>query len=117
MGHDITAIRKSSIEKNSNDELSYIRIGAWNNYKAYMLYEALNAQDCNAGVSGNGVEREFSPDELKIAISKFKYMTGESKEDIIAEVIGDEDMEYNNEDIMRFLTDIQVDEPVIIEFY
>ena len=61
MGHDITAIRKSSTK-----ELSYIRIGAWNRHKAYMLYEALNAHNCNGGVSGNGREREFTPDESKI---------------------------------------------------
>ena len=141
MGHDITAIRKSSEE-----ELSYIRIGAWNRHKAYMLYETLNAEDCNGGVSGNGREREFTSDELKIALSKFKYLMGEPKDEIIAEMessegaknseeflttlstaltgrpleksdISSEEIEHNNEDILRFLTEIQVNEPVVIHFY
>lgn len=141
MGHDITAIRKSS-----DQELSYIRIGAWNRHKAYMLYETLEAQNCNGGVSGNGREREFTSDELKIALSKFKYMLGEPRDQIIAEVessegaknsdefltalstaltgrpleksdIDSETIEHNNEDILRFLTEIQVNEPVIIQFY
>lgn len=141
MGHDITAIRKSSTK-----ELSYIRIGAWNRHKAYMLYEALNAHSCNGGVSGNGREMEFTPDELKIALSKFKYMLGEPRDQIIAEMessegakqsdefleaimqaltggapeksdIDSETIEHNNEDILRFLTEIQVNEPVIIQFY
>ena len=81
MGHDITAIRKSSTK-----ELSYIRIGAWNRHKAYMLYEALNAHSCNGGVSGNGREREFTSDELKISLAKFKYMLGEPQDQIIAEM-------------------------------
>lgn len=148
MGHDITAIRKSSIEKDSDEnELSYIRIGAWNHHKAYMLYEALNAHNCNGGVSGNGREREFTPDELKIALSKFKYMLGEPRDQIIAEMessegakaadefLGalmealmaeapeksesddDDGIKHNNEDILRFLTEIQVNEPVVIQFY
>lgn len=148
MGHDITAIRKSSIEKESDDELSYIRIGAWNRHKAYMLYEALDAQECNGGVSGNGREREFTPDELKIALAKFKYMLGEPRDQIIAEMessdgakaadkfLGalmkaltgrapeksqsdddDDGIKHNNEDILRFLTEIQVNEPVVIQFY
>ena len=148
MGHDITAIRKSSIEKDSDEnELSYIRIGACNRHKAYMLYEALNAHNCNGGVSGTGEEMEFTPDELKIALAKFKYMLGEPRDQIIAEMessegakaadefLGalmealtgrapeksesddEEDIKYNNEDILRFLTEIQVDEPVVIQFY
>ncbi len=148
MGHDITAIRKSSIEKDSDEnELSYIRIGAWNHHKAYMLYEVLNAHSCNGGVSGNGREREFTSDELKIALAKFKYMLGEPRDQIIAEMessewakAADEFMEAvmkaliggapeksqsdndnvikdNNEDILRFLTEIQVNEPVVIQFY
>jgi hypothetical protein len=142
MGHDITAIRKSAPE-----ELSYIRIGAWNRHKAYMLYEALSAHNCNGGVSGNGGEKEFTPDELKIILAKFKYMLGEPRDQIIAEMESsegakaadefmrglmkalmaevpeksesddDDDIKYNNEDILRFLTEIQVDEPVVIQFY
>ena len=148
MGHDITAIRKSTIEKDSDEnELSYIRIGAWNRHKAYMLYEALNAHSCNGGVSGNGREREFTSDELKIALAKFKYMLGEPRDQIIAEMESsgeakrsdefleaimqaltwgapekkqsddDDVIKHNNEDILRFLTEIQVNEPVVIQFY
>jgi hypothetical protein len=29
----------------------------------------------------------------------------------------DDEIKYNNEDILRFLTEIQVDEPVVIQFY
>ena len=148
MGHDITAIRKSTIEKDSDEnELSYIRIGAWNHHKAYMLYEVLNAHSCNGGVSGNGREREFTSDELKISLAKFKYMLGEPRDQIIAEMessegaktadefLGalmkaltggapekkqsddDDVIKHNNEDILRFLTEIQVNEPVVIQFY
>ena len=142
MGHDITAIRKSSTK-----ELSYIRIGAWNRHKAYMLYEALNAHSCNGGVSGNGEEREFASGELKIALAKFRYMLGEPREQIIADMESsegakaadeflvtlmkaltggtteksqsdnDDVIKDNNEDILRFLTEIQVNEPVVIQFY
>jgi len=141
MGHDITAIRKSSTK-----ELSYIRIGAWNRHKAYMLYEALNAHSCNGGVSGNGEEREFASGELKIALAKFRYMLGEPREQIIADMESsegakaadeflvtlmkaltggtpeksqsyDDEINRNNEDILRFLTEIQVNEPVVIQFY
>ena len=141
MGHDITAIRKSSTK-----ELSYIRIGAWNRHKAYMLYEALNAHSCNGGVSGNGREREFTPDKLKIALAKFRFMLGEPREQIIADMESsegakaadeflvtlmkaltggtpeksqsyDDEINRNNEDILRFLTEIQVNEPVVIQFY
>jgi len=146
MGHDITAIRKSALDSGSEDELSYIRIGAWNRHKAYMLYDALEAEDCNGGVSGNGGEKEFTPDQLKIALAKFKYMTGEPKDEILAYVEAskgsqmgneflnqvmvaltgdipqqtnpdDEQIQSNNEDILRFLTEIQVEEPVIIQFF
>lgn len=147
MGHDITAIRKSTIEKDSDEnELSYIRIGAWNRHKAYMLYEALNAHSCNGGVSGNGREMEFTPDKLKIALAKFRFMLGEPREQIIADMESsegakaadefletlmkaltggtpeksqsdDDEINRNNEDILRFLTEIQVNEPVVIQFY
>lgn len=141
MGHDITAIKKSTEE-----EISYIRIGAWNRHKAYMLYEALGCQDSDGGVSGIGDEKEFTPEQLAIALAKFKYETGEPKEEILAymessrgtiqgneflnqvmealtgdipvkESPDDEQIQNNNEDILRFLTEIQVNEPVIIQFF
>ena len=146
MGHDITAIKKSDFVQGNESELAYIRIGSWNRHKAHVLYDALESYECDGGVSGNGREKEFSPEQLKIALAKFRYMLGEPQEEILAQMQStestamgkefleqvmlaltgtaqdpdepdDEQIRENNQGVLEFLTKIQTDEPVVIQFF
>lgn len=66
MGHDITS-HKGATDR--GETLAYMRRGAFNPLKA-TIYQALHAEDCNGGVSGNGVSRAFTADQLRLALSK-----------------------------------------------
>ena len=65
MGHDIKAYRF----KDDEDEVAYLRRSAFDDRNG-QIYELLNCQDYNGGVSGNGSEREFTRDEIAAAIVK-----------------------------------------------
>jgi len=78
MGHDISGFIKGKTGK----EIAYLRIGAFNTNKSFFFYDAIQSQECNGGVSGVGVEKTFTNEELKIAKQRLKYMLGENKEEI-----------------------------------
>jgi hypothetical protein len=78
MGHDISGFIKGQTGK----EISYLRIGAFNTNKSFFFYDAIQSQECNGGVSGNGKEKTFTNEELKTAKRRLKYMLGESKDEI-----------------------------------
>lgn len=77
MGHDITGRIKGEFE-----EVAYLRIGAFNSNKAFFFYDAIQSNECNGGVSGNGNNKTFTNEELKKAKGRLNYMLGESKDDI-----------------------------------
>lgn len=139
MGHDITGYRKAD-----SKELSYIRIGAWNRYKAFLLYDSLSSPNQNCGVSGCGGSIDYSPLQIAQAIAKFKYLCGESKEDIVESMKSSEGYQTSKssidnlmtvltgrplvepdvpeeaqryqEDVLRFLKDLDIGEEVTIDF-
>lgn len=80
MGHDISGFIKGQ----TDIEISYIRIGAFNTNKSFFFYDAIQSQECNGGVSGIGVVKTFTNEELKLAKRRLKYMMGESKDEIQA---------------------------------
>lgn len=139
MGHDITATAKKSGER-----LSYINIGAFNQCKSWILYESLNCNEFNAGVSGNGGSKVISEIDLKTALSKFRYLAGESSNEmesvvssskpcrsasgVLKKVLTSLGYKSTREDISvtpdqesladveRFLTDIQKCGEIVIDF-
>jgi hypothetical protein len=78
MGHDISGFIKGQTGR----EIAYLRIGAFNTNKSFFFYDAIQSQECNGGVSGLGVEKTFTNEELKIAKQRLKYMLGESQEEV-----------------------------------
>jgi hypothetical protein len=139
LSHDITARVKSTGEK-----ISYINIGAFNQSKSWILYESLNCSEFNAGVSGNGGSKTVLESEVKISLSKFKYLSGEpidqmestigsskpcvSASGILKNVLSSlgsnpswEDVritpdEESMRDVERFLTEIQGSGEIVIDF-
>lgn len=78
MGHDISGFIKGK----PSEEIAYLRIGAFNTNKSFFFYDAIQSQKCNGGVSGNGKEKIFTNEELKIAKKRLNYMLGESEQEI-----------------------------------
>lgn len=78
MGHDISGFIKGQTGR----EIAYLRIGAFNTNKSFFFYDAIQSQECNGGVSGIGIEKEFTNEELKLAKQRLKYMLGESQEEV-----------------------------------
>jgi len=139
LGHDITATAKKSGER-----LSYISIGAFNQCKSWILYESLNCNEFNAGVSGNGGSKVISEIDIKTSLSKFKYLAGESSHEmesaissykpcnsasgVLKKVLTSLGYKPSREDIRvtpdsesladveRFLTDIQEYGEIVIDF-
>jgi hypothetical protein len=139
LSHDITATSRTTGEK-----LSYINIVAFNQSKSWILYESLNCNEFNAGVSGNGGSKIILEDEVRISLSKFKYLVGEpvdemegtiasskpctSASSILKKVLkslgakpSGEDVKINLDqeslgDVERFLTEIQESGEIIIDF-
>lgn len=139
MSHDITARAKSTGKK-----ISYINIGAFNQSKSWILYESLNCSDFNAGVSGNGGSKTIVESDIKISLSKFKYLLGEPADQVESTVVssdpcvsasvilrnvlkslgskpGKEDIRINLDkeslcDVERFLTEIQDSGEIVIDF-
>ncbi len=77
MSHDITAF-----SKNSGEKLSSLSIGAFNQGKSWILYESLDCNECNSGVSGSGTSKTFTEDKIRISISKFRYLLGEPENEL-----------------------------------
>lgn len=65
MGHDISGYKNSAPDK----EIAYLRRSAFSLFKN-TIYEVLEADDCNCGCSGCGVDKTFTPSQLKLALSK-----------------------------------------------
>ena len=59
MGHDISGFKTNDTE----NEIAHLRRIAFDNLNG-TIYNALDCQECNAGVSGNGNKRQFSKEEL-----------------------------------------------------
>lgn len=78
MGHDISGFVKGQTGR----EVAYLRIGAFNTNKSFFFYDAIQSQECDGGVSGNGSEKQFTNEELKLAKQRLKYMLGESQEEV-----------------------------------
>jgi hypothetical protein len=139
LSHDITATSRTTGER-----LSYISIGAFNQSKSWILYESLNCSEFNAGVSGNGGSKIILEDDIRISLSKFKYLAGEpvdemegtiasskpctSASGILKKVLkalgakpSGEDVKINLDseslkDVERFLTEIQASGEIVIDF-
>lgn len=140
MSHDITAFCRKTGEK-----ISTLSIGAFNQGKSWILYESLDCNECNSGVSGSGAQKIFSEEKIKISLSKFKYLLGEPENELyhiikesrpckstqgllhrVLRAIGarpsGDDIKISldrdsAEDIERFLIEIQNSGDVIVEFY
>jgi hypothetical protein len=139
MGHDITARLKKG-----NEKVSHISIGAFDQPKAWILYESLNSNDCNGGLSGIGTTRFYTSEELETALQKFLYLKGEPESEIASIVESSE--QYNEtinvintimrvfggpkqndpelklseetiESVEKFLRSIQFKDGVFIEYY
>lgn len=72
MSHGITLISKETEE-----EISYLSIEAFDTVKCSLLYSSLDSEDYNKGVSGSGESKEFSREELKTAVAKLGYLADE----------------------------------------
>ena len=139
MSHDITAFCKKSEEK-----ISSLSIGPFNQGKSWILYESLDCNECNSGVTGSGTSKIFSEEKIKISIEKFKYLLGEPENELyhivkdskpcrsavglLNRVLmsigarpsrGDVKISLDRdsaEDIHRFLTEIQNSGEILVEF-
>lgn len=110
MGHDISVyIEKEGLKK----ELSYLRIQAFDVNTAFFLYNALNAENCNKGVSGNGERKNFSFKEISTAKSKFNYMISEDAYFIDQEI--NNFMHESSEKMLSALEDIFGERPIKVD--
>ena len=78
MSHDITAISQATGEK-----ISFITIGPLSQGKSWILYESLDCNDFNYGLCGSGNSKLIHECQIKISLSKFRYLCGESDDDVI----------------------------------
>ena len=81
MSHDIIAISKKS-----GEIISKISISPFDYCKSWILYESLNCDKFNKGVNGNGKEKVLKEKELRVALSKFKYLLGEDENEVINKI-------------------------------
>lgn len=63
MGHDISGLNKQG------KEVAYARYGMSNSC-ARILYKVLNAEDCDGAVSGTGVEKVFTENQILEAVAR-----------------------------------------------
>jgi predicted DNA-binding protein len=79
MGHDIYAYKEfketidefGELDYYADDEISYKRY-CMGNIKAIELYDALDANEYNNGVSGNGKAKAYTINEIETAINNCK---------------------------------------------
>ncbi|WP_058306247.1 hypothetical protein [Gracilibacillus massiliensis] len=69
MGHDIYGINKKG------EQIAYARF-SMGNVNAFILYDLLNADEYNGGVSGIGGRCTFSLQELEKALHEFEQTFG-----------------------------------------
>lgn len=69
MGHDIYAYKSKQAELNDEEEVAYLRRGAFNELHD-VIYDVLECHRYNAGVSGNGDGQYFTQKEIIKAIKK-----------------------------------------------
>jgi hypothetical protein len=86
MGHDISFYRLKPEQKQSEEDIGYIRFGAFNKFNS-LPYVALDSMDCYGGVSGNGKERIFTKLEIETSIKRLEYLVGE--ENFIDTIVND----------------------------
>lgn len=67
MGHDITACKALTSER--NDQVAYLRRAAWDELNG-TIYAALQCEELSGGVSGGGSEAVFTHDELVRALGR-----------------------------------------------
>lgn len=83
MAHDISVY----IEKNGRkQEVSYLRIQAFDINAAFFLYNSFDSEDFNLGTSGNGKFKLLNHSEVVKAKSKFNYMITEDEDFIEGEI-------------------------------
>lgn len=96
MGHDIYGHRPTEKE----EAVAYLRRSAFSEYSKE-IYNALDCLDCSGGVSGIGVDREFSKDDLMRALD---YL------------VGKEELKPEAKFISECLLNIE-DDKIVIGFY
>lgn len=67
MGHDISGYNKAG------ETIAYVRF-SMGNYNATVLYNLLDANDYNAGVSGSGSISTFSKQQIEKALDAYKQI-------------------------------------------
>jgi hypothetical protein len=81
MSHEIIAISYSTGKK-----ISEITLEASDQGKSWLFYESLGCSGYNLGFTGNGKNTILTQNELNISLSKFYYLRGESKQEIIEHI-------------------------------
>ena len=77
MSHEIIAISSSTGKK-----ISEIILESSDQGKSWLFYESLGCSSYNSGFCGNGNNITISENSLKISLSKFYYLRGESENEI-----------------------------------
>lgn len=90
MGHDIYGINRSG------KEVAYARFSMWN-HNANILYDLLDAQKYNGGVSGIGATAVYTRQEIEKALHDFRERF---KKDI---PYADEDWIWDRKQILEFM--------------
>src|ERR1044072_4444078 len=67
MGHDITGYKVS--DTSHANGLAYLRRRAFSQFNG-AIYQALDAEACNGELSGLGVERTFTVEQLRAALAR-----------------------------------------------
>ncbi|MET3682554.1 hypothetical protein ABID56_000635 [Alkalibacillus flavidus] len=89
MGHDIYGVNQN------HQQVAYARFHMFNDV-AHNLYQLLDSEECDGGVSGIGVQKTFSKEQIKQALDQYSQHYGHlSKQSL--------DMDY--EQINQFLHD------------
>jgi len=70
------------LEKKSQKKLSEISFGAFSTISHKLVYESLDANKFNNGVSGSNEDKNYSLVQLKTARNKLKYLAGEPIENL-----------------------------------
>ena len=91
MGHDIYGYN------NAGEEIAYARF-SMGNYNAIILYDLLDANDYNAGVSGSGDSSTFSIQQVEKAMNTFKQIFGS-----VDSLSKNDSMDWDQKQILDFI--------------
>jgi hypothetical protein len=91
MGHDIYGYNKAG------KEIAYARF-SMGNYNAIILYDLLDANDYNAGVSGSGDSSTFSIQQVEKAMNTFKQIFGN-----VDSLSKSDSMDWDQKQILDFI--------------